>query len=536
MSTSRFTRFLKSLLAGATVIPPAASFLESSAISKPPQALSVVVQTQQQQSQQQQTQTQGGLIRKQPLSGNGNANGGGVLVRGPSTSNNSSLLLLTNSSAGTTRDGASGASSIYGGTTPHESPPSPLSVAAAALASTAGGHANSFSSRSMVVSNVSYPANDPLEDRFDFKEFSGGLAVTPASSSSSSSAGHVYSPTLLAAVLDGHGGWQVADFARRTLLSAIETELENCPSSSLTTSGNNNDNDNSSNLDEDGGSKFATTSWHVGSALARAFARIDRSFLSAVKPAFELGFGSVAHVGACALAAAVTRDSIVIANAGDCRAVLGRVHFGPTAPPTAIGAPVFFFSPLSLSGDLASSFSFNSSSEDNSTNFFDQSSSSSRQWAGKNTLDVMKKTILSDIGTVWHQASPSSSSSSSFTLPTQSSLSSSDLALPQTSSSSSSSSSLSPTFFYSAVSLSHDHNAREPREKARLAAAHPGEDDVVVCKPGNASACYVKGRLQPTRSLGDGYLKDSEFNVPARIGRMWGRHIKAPYTPPYVSS
>ena len=535
MSTSRFTRFLKSLLAGATVIPPAASFLESSAISKPPQALSaVVVQTQ----SQTQTQTQGGLIRKQPLSGNGNANGGGgggVLVRGPSPSNNSSLLLLTNSSSGTTRDGASGASSIYGGTTPHESPPSPLSVAAAALASTAGGHANSFSSRSMVVSNVSYPANDPLEDRFDFKEFSKGLAVTPASSSSSSSAGHVYSPTLLAAVLDGHGGWQVADFARRTLLSAIETELENCPSSSLTTSGNNNDNDNSNNLDEDGGSKFATTSWHVGSALARAFARIDRSFLSAVKPAFELGFGSVAHVGACALAAAVTRDSIVIANAGDCRAVLGRVHFGPTAPPTAIGAPVFFFSPLSLSGDLASSSSFNSSSEDNSTNFFDQSSSSSRQWAGKNTLDVMKKTILSDIGTVWHQASPSSSSSS-FTLPTQSSLSSSDLALPQTSSSSSSSSSLSPTFFYSAVSLSHDHNAREPREKARLAAAHPGEDDVVVCKPGNASACYVKGRLQPTRSLGDGYLKDSEFNVPARIGRMWGRHIKAPYTPPYVSS
>lgn len=461
-----------------------------------------------------------------------------MLVKGPSPSSTSSLLLT--SSSGTT-------SSIYGGTPPpHESPPSPLSVAAAALASTAGGHANSFSSRSMVVSNVSYPANDPLEDRFDFKECSssGGLAVTPSSSSSSlSSAGHFYSPTLLAAVLDGHGGWQVADFARRSLLSAIETELENCPSSSLTTSGKDNDNDNSNNLDEDGGSKFAATSWHVGSALARAFARIDRSFLSAVKPAFELGFGSVAHVGACALAAAVTRDSIVIANAGDCRAVLGRVHFGPTAPPSAIGAPVFFFSPLSLSGDQASSSSslssFNSSSSeiDNSSNFFDQSSSSTsnRTWVGKNTLDVMKKTILSDIGTVWHQASPSPSSS--FTWPTQSSLSSSDLAMPQTSSSSSSSSSLmSPTFFYSAVSLSHDHNAREPREKARLAAAHPGEDDVVVCKPGNASACYVKGRLQPTRSLGDGYLKDSEFNVPARIGRMWGRHIKAPYTPPYVSS
>ena len=46
-------------------------------------------------------------------------------------------------------------------------------------------------------------------------------------------------------------------------------------------------------------------------------------------------------------------------------------------------------------------------------------------------------------------------------------------------------------------------NAGEPFEQARLIKEFPGEPDIFVCK----SACYVKGRLQPTRSFGDFYLK-----------------------------
>ena len=46
-------------------------------------------------------------------------------------------------------------------------------------------------------------------------------------------------------------------------------------------------------------------------------------------------------------------------------------------------------------------------------------------------------------------------------------------------------------------------NAGEPFEQARLVKKFPGENDIVMCK----NACYVKGRLQPTRSLGDFYLK-----------------------------
>lgn len=82
--------------------------------------------------------------------------------------------------------------------------------------------------------------------------------------------------------------------------------------------------------------------------------------------------------------------------------------------------------------------------------------------------------------------------------------------------------------------LTSDHNARVPLELLKLQQEHPGEDDVVVCK--NSHACYVKGRLQLTRALGDAYLKYPEFNAPAGSHRSRGRHIPDPFTPPYVKS
>jgi hypothetical protein len=40
----------------------------------------------------------------------------------------------------------------------------------------------------------------------------------------------------------------------------------------------------------------------------------------------------------------------------------------------------------------------------------------------------------------------------------------------------------------------------------------PNEKDAVICKRGDAGACYVKGRLMPSRALGDLHLKHDEFN------------------------
>jgi len=89
-----------------------------------------------------------------------------------------------------------------------------------------------------------------------------------------------------------------------------------------------------------------------------------------------------------------------------------------------------------------------------------------------------------------------------------------------------------------AIPLSFDHNAREPFEQSRLSSLFPNEPDIIVCKrPGS---CYVKGRLQPTRSLGDAYLKYPEFNGPPSYlfakDRARGRHIPSPYNPPYISA
>ena len=69
----------------------------------------------------------------------------------------------------------------------------------------------------------------------------------------------------------------------------------------------------------------------------------------------------------------------------------------------------------------------------------------------------------------------------------------------------------------------------------KLRKEHPGENNAFVCKPNNPDACYVKGRLQLTRSIGDAYLKYHEFNAPAGVHRSAGRHIPPPFTPPYVS-
>jgi pyruvate dehydrogenase phosphatase len=54
-------------------------------------------------------------------------------------------------------------------------------------------------------------------------------------------------------------------------------------------------------------------------------------------------------------------------------------------------------------------------------------------------------------------------------------------------------------------------NAGEPEEQARLKREFPHESDIYKCIK-NTQYCYVKGRLQPTRSLGDFYLKYREYN------------------------
>jgi pyruvate dehydrogenase phosphatase len=142
----------------------------------------------------------------------------------------------------------------------------------------------------------------------------------------------------------------------------------------------------------------------VNAALVQSFLAIENAYIDSVKASYKLGFGDVGKVGSCVLVVARKEEDLYVANAGDCRAVLGtRLSSSSSSP-----------------------------------------------------------------------SSPSSASSSA-------------------------------SGSFAATRLSRDHNARMPTEALALRENHPNEKDIVICK--NAHACYVKGRLQVTRSLGDLYLK-----------------------------
>ena len=120
------------------------------------------------------------------------------------------------------------------------------------------------------ISSASYPANDPLEDRWVVARvrLPGGAAAA-----ASSGGGGLLSPVggpqqpppqtlLLAAVMDGHGGWQASDFVQAQLAAAVESELQH---------------------NADNGSPE-----QLAAALSRAFERLDREFIARVRPAFEV--------------------------------------------------------------------------------------------------------------------------------------------------------------------------------------------------------------------------------------------------------
>ena len=224
-------------------------------------------------------------------------------------------------------------------------------------------------SQVLVKSDVcigTYTANDPCEDRNAFCDDSG---------------------FKIAGVFDGHGGWNVSEYASKILIPRLLIKLKQ---SSLEKS-----------LDET----------RADAITISTFDEVENSYIESVRTSYKLGFGSVASVGSCVCLAIKKDDRLTIANCGDCRAVLG--------------------SDISQSSDNNISHTVNNQPK------------------------------------------------------------------------------------YVATRLSRDHNARIPLEVLNLQHQHPNEErgDVVRCHAHQPTACYVKGRLQLTRSLGDLYLKYDDFNA-----------------------
>jgi pyruvate dehydrogenase phosphatase len=126
-----------------------------------------------------------------------------------------------------------------------------------------------------------YPANNPCEDTYNVKQ----IMVN----------GHKHG--YYAAVFDGHGGWQLAEYAKKNLHVYVEQELQKALQ------------DNQPPTD--------AIYCH---AIEAAFDRLEAEFLVFSKEAFAKGFPSAAYVGACALVALVCGSKLYVASAGDCRA------------------------------------------------------------------------------------------------------------------------------------------------------------------------------------------------------------------------
>lgn len=70
---------------------------------------------------------------------------------------------------------------------------------------------------------------------------------------------------LVVSVMDGHGGWQAADFAQSVLNATIRAELAHA-------------------TDRDDPEQLAA-------AMTRAYERVDREFVARIRPAFEVRAG-----------------------------------------------------------------------------------------------------------------------------------------------------------------------------------------------------------------------------------------------------
>lgn len=86
---------------------------------------------------------------------------------------------------------------------------------------------------------------------------------------------------------------------------------------------------------------------------------------------------------------------------------------------------------------------------------------------------------------------------------------------------------------YQSIKISKTYNACKDYEQERLKKKFQDED--IIVGKGTKPSYYVKGRLQPTKTLGDFYLKHKEFNEPnLLIEQKYIRRTMDDFNGPYI--
>lgn len=155
------------------------------------------------------------------------------------------------------------------------------------------------------VSAIQVNANNPIEDRLLIQQMRMHL---PGGGSKD---------FLLTAVIDGHGGWQVAEYVQTNFTRIFQRELSQYVSSLEKKEGCKDDHHRES------GSDVAETDLIAGLfySLRKTYYLLDEELRAKLEVAYSLGFSKLASVGACITVSVVTEDAILTANSGDCLSV-----------------------------------------------------------------------------------------------------------------------------------------------------------------------------------------------------------------------
>ena len=99
-------------------------------------------------------------------------------------------------------------------------------------------------------------------------------------------------------MFDGHGGWQLAEFATNILHDKIDFYL------------------NQNKL------IYGDKDDLIKKSIEQAYEYVEKEFYDVARRAYEMGFPSVARVGSCALTAIVSDNKVYSANLGDCKGII----------------------------------------------------------------------------------------------------------------------------------------------------------------------------------------------------------------------
>jgi pyruvate dehydrogenase phosphatase len=135
------------------------------------------------------------------------------------------------------------------------------------------------------ISLLQFNANEPIEDRIDFKTLENIDAD-------------------VISVMDGHGGWQLSEFLKVNLIKTIDIFFKETPYSTYLKEQKIEDTKN--NYDN-----------YISYIIKKGFSKVENDFKEVALQSYNIGMAKLSSVGSCCLLVLIHNDKAYSANLGD---------------------------------------------------------------------------------------------------------------------------------------------------------------------------------------------------------------------------